>query len=497
MIEAKRDRIPSSRLAPWIEWVNAASFGRTTSLIGTLAIFGLAWLIGNLINDGLTPGFPFLPFFPAVTFTTLLFGLRFGISSAVLCGLCALYYFIPPIHSFKIAESEMALGLYIFVVSTDLALINGMQAANHKLRKERQLSLDLAVAKEQAVQELQEGALELEQAVDAQRASEVKTRLATETAGIGVWQWHVPTNVVHWDSTMFEIFGIAPTADGSVLYSDFIASVHPEDVATQERLLGDTVDRCARGMREFRIKRIDDGRVRLLRAADIAQAGIDGSTEWVVGTNLDITEQKDRESQIQLLLGEVNHRAKNLLTVVLSVARRTDGADHQTFMTNFAARILSLSAGQDLLVKSAWRGVWLHALISAQLGHFADLIGTRILLDGEDLDLSASAVQTLGMVVHELVTNASKYGALSSDSGQVALSWRRAELEGEDRFIMTWTESGGPAVAAPARSGFGWTVIGDMVRASLDGEVESEFAPSGFTWKLDCALDTVAEQIDA
>lgn len=493
-MEADPDRDAPNRLMLWTESLRVASFGGVASMAGTLAIFGLAWLARVLVNDALPPGFPYVTFFPAVILTAFLFGVRFGALSALLCGLVAWYYFIAPIQSFKLAGAEVALGLYLFVVATDLALIHGLQAANRQLRDERQTSLDLAAAKEQAAQELQERAAELRQALDDLRDSDVKTHLATQTAGIGIWQWHVPTDAVHWDSTMFALYGLSPTADGSVRYSDYIERVHPDDAAMQDNVLQQTVADCAESSREFRIRRGDDGQVRHLRAVEVARAGADGRTEWVVGTNLDITEQKDRESHVRILLSEVNHRAKNLLAVVLSVAKRTSWADHETFMTNFAARLHSLSAGQDLLVKNAWRGVGLHALVSAQLGHFADLIGTRIVLEGHDLPLSPSAVQTLGMTVHELVTNASKYGALSSDRGQVTLSWRRVKGPRGPRFVMTWTESGGPVVAPPQRSGFGSIVTVDMVRTSLDAEVESAFALDGFSWRLDCALDIIVEQ---
>lgn len=487
------DRDGSARLMPWSERLSAAHAGPLAGLVGTLAIFGLAWAARVLVNDALPSGFPYVTFFPAIILTAFLFGVRFGSLSALLCGLVAWYYFIPPFRSFSLEGAEVALGLYVFVVATDLLLIHGLQAANRQLREERQISLDLAAAKEAAVEELQERAGELRQAVDALYESDVKTHLATQTAGIGIWQWHVPSGAIHWDSTMFALYGLAPTPDGTVHYTDYIASVHPDDVAAQDTRLASTVDQCGESTREFRIRRGDNGRVRHLRAVETARADADGKTEWVVGTNLDITDQKDRESHIQLLLGEVNHRAKNLLAVVMSVAKRTSGADHETFLTNFAARIHSLSAGQDLLVKNAWRGVGLEALVAAQLGHLKDLMGTRILLDGDDIPLTASAVQALGMALHELVTNAGKYGALSTDCGRVTLAWRRVAAAGGDRFVMTWDEIGGPAVVAPAHHGFGAIVIGDMVRQTLDAEVDSAFAATGFTWRFECALDALLE----
>lgn len=113
----------------------------------------------------------------------------------------------------------------------------------------------------------------------------------------------------------------------------------------------------------------------------------------MVGTDLDITDEKNRESHVRMLLGEVNHRAKNLLAVVLSVAKRTSATDHATFIANFAARIPSLSAAQDLLVGSEWKGVEREALVRAQLGHFKDLVDDRIIRSGETVALASAAVQ--------------------------------------------------------------------------------------------------------
>lgn len=485
-----------TRMTRWIENLPSPRFGGASALAATLGIAGAAWLLRIALDSALPPGFPYVTFFPAVVLTAFLFGVRLGTLSAVLCGAVAWYFFIEPIYSDGVAGKHVALGLYAFVVITDLALIHGMQVANRQLRKEREISRELAAAKEQIVQELQQQITERWQAVEALRESEVKTRLATHTAGIGLWQWHVETDEVRWDSTMFDLYGMQPTPKGVVQYADYIASLHPEDAAAQDQILRETVSNCSESARDFRIRRGDDGSVRHLRAVEVARAGADGKTEWVVGTNLDITDQVNRERHVQLLLGEVNHRAKNLLAVVLSVAKRTMGTNHEDFMTNFAARIQSLAAGQDLLVEKQWRGVELHALIRAQLSHYKDLIGHRITVTGDDIALSSSAVQAIGMTIHELVTNAGKYGALSNDRGRIALNWH-AKGAAADRFVMTWQETGGPPVQPPARRGFGSIVTGDMVRMSLDAEVESDFAPSGFRWKLTCSVNNITEQDDA
>lgn len=482
---------PSNRLTRLMVRLPLTHYGSVVGLVATLAIFVMAWLLRVAVNDALPAGFPYVTFFPAVIVTSFLFGVRLGSLSALLCGIVAWYYFVPPLRSFDLDGAKVALAFYLFVVTTDLALVHGMQKANRQLKREREIKRGLADIKEQMVQELKHRVTERNEAADALLESEMKIHLATQTAGIGLWQWFIETGAVHWDSTMFELYGISPTADGSVQYSDYIASVHPDDAASQDMILRNTVSRCGQSKREFRIKRGDDGSVRYLRAEEIARAGADGRTEWVVGTNLDITEQKTRENHVQLLMAEVNHRAKNMLGVVMSVAQRTRGTDHAEFMQNFSARIQSLAAGQDVLVENEWKGGQVDTLVRAQLNHFRDLLGNRIALGGDNVCLSPSAVQTIGMALHELTTNASKYGALSDDFGRITIVWRRVLGASTNRFIMTWTESDGPPVVPPQRSGFGSTVINKMVRMSVDGEVEIKFALSGFSWRLDCPLENV------
>jgi two-component sensor histidine kinase len=234
--------------------------------------------------------------------------------------------------------------------------------------------------------------------------------------------------------------------------------------------------------------------VRYIRAVEIARAGPDGQTEWVVGTNLDITEEKNRESHVRLLMGEINHRAKNLLAVVLSVANQTRGENHADFLKKFSARVQSLAAGQDVLVENQWKRVSLEALIRAQLNHFKDLIGSRISISGENVQLSSAAVQTIGMAVHELATNAAKHGALSNIEGRIDISWHKLSDGITDRLVMTWIESEGPTVFPPKESGFGSMVIGKVVEMNLGGEVTVNIATLGFSWLLDCPLDQVSER---
>jgi PAS domain S-box-containing protein len=204
----------------------------------------------------------------------------------------------------------------------------------------------------------------------------------------------------------------------------------------------------------------------------------------------EITERKRAEELQSLLMREINHRTKNMLSVVLSIARQTAASDTAEFIKHFSARIQALSANQDLLIKSDWRGVDLEDLVRAQLAHFADLVGTRILVAGPHVRLAAAAAQSIGMALHELATNAGKYGALSNDRGRADINW---QLNG-DEFTIGWIECDGPGVEAPKRHGFGSTVISTVAKASVDGEVELVYAATGLVWRLKCSADKVLER---
>src|SRR5262249_16664459 len=177
----------------------------------------------------------------------------------------------------------------------------------------------------------------------------------------------------------------------------------------------------------------------------------------------DITQRKCQDDHIRLLMREVNHRSKNMLSLVQAIARQTLTADPDDFLERFGKRVEALSANQDLLVKNAWKGVDLDELVRSQLGHFEDLIGTRIELEGPALIISASAAQALGMALHELATNAGKYGALSGANGFVDIVWRvRRDQSSQEMFVMTWRERCAHSITAPSKLGFGSSVISSM-----------------------------------
>ena len=211
----------------------------------------------------------------------------------------------------------------------------------------------------------------------------------------------------------------------------------------------------------------------------------------VIGMLIDISEQKAREEHINLLLREVNHRSKNMLGLVQAIARQTVSATPADFLARFGERIQALSANQDLLVRNEWGGIDLEELIEAQLSHMASLPNPRISIDGPPLHMNPAAAQVIGMVMHELATNASKYGALSDGRGRIEIRWSAAP---DDIFTLDWREREGPPVTPPERTGFGSTVVGTMARMGLEAEVVHEFEPTGVTWTLTCPLSKVLDR---
>src|SRR5215510_2606418 len=177
-----------------------------------------------------------------------------------------------------------------------------------------------------------------------------------------------------------------------------------------------------------------------------------GRPESIIALATNVTERKKNEECIALLMREVNHRSKNLLMLVQAIARQTNAPED--FLHHFDERIQALAAGDDLLVKNEWKGVDFEDLARSQLAHVIDPTGARIRLSGPPILVSASAAQTLGMALHELATNAGKYGALSNQTGRVALFWNIKESPSGGLFTVDWREADGPPVTEPSHSGF-------------------------------------------
>lgn len=216
-----------------------------------------------------------------------------------------------------------------------------------------------------------------------------------------------------------------------------------------------------------------------------------GNILWWFGTNTDITDQREQAEQIRLLLMEVNHRSKNMLSTIQALLRRSV-KDNDGFVARFQDRIQSLALNQDILVRRAWREVPLEELVRLQMVFVEDAPG-EIRTQGPDLSLSPRSSEIIGMALHELATNSLKYGALSLGSGSVDISW---DFDREnDGFSMSWVEAGGPQVAKPERTGFGSTLIAEVPQRFFGGEAQIEYAGGGIKWTLHAPLAMIEARV--
>jgi two-component sensor histidine kinase len=173
------------------------------------------------------------------------------------------------------------------------------------------------------------------------------------------------------------------------------------------------------------------------------------------------------------------------MAVVQAISWQTAQKSTEDFEQHFTQRIDALARSHDLLVKRKWQGVVLEDLVCAQLEPFLDRSKNRIAAHGPDLLLMPEAAQDLGLALHELATNASKYGALSVPAGKIDIGWTIDDgTEGARRFLMTWRETGGPVVRPPNRTGFGSAVITNALSRAFNGEAKLEYSPQGLSWEL-------------
>ncbi|WP_217271912.1 PAS domain S-box protein [Sphingopyxis sp. BSNA05] len=330
---------------------------------------------------------------------------------------------------------------------------------------------------------------------DRKRAEEAQAHLAAivSCSSEAIISKTLDGTIKSWNSGAQKIFGY--TAEEMIGKS--IRLLIPADRQHEEENILAQISRAEQVNNYETIRLCKDGRE---VDVSVTVSPIFDSGGTIVGASKiahDISDRKLAEAREQLLMGEVNHRAKNMLTLVQVIARQTAANDAETFAQRFDERILALSASHDVLVNSYWQNVPLDELVRSQLGHFQDIFGERIKLSGPSLKITAPAAQAIGMALHELATNAAKYGALSNDEGAVEIDWK---LDGEEiseqRLLLDWIERGGPEVTKPSRNGFGSTVIDQILSASINGEVSLDWFPTGLVCHVNCPADKVLDNLE-
>jgi len=371
---------------------------------------------------------------------------------------------------------------FIFVSGTlgeEEAVEAVKQGATDYVVKQRLIRLPVAIARARAEMRARDGQ---RSAMAALRESEARLRLALEAGRLGSWELDLRGMVLQASRTCLANFGRGPEDDFT--YDDLCRSVHPKDQARMREAVGRSVNDGADYDIEYRVV-WPDSTVHWVHVSGRPIQAPDGTALGMAGVSLDITDRKTAEERQALLSREVDHRAKNALAVVQATLRLTKAAAVPEYVRTVEGRVAALARAQTMLAEGRWRGADLRALLEGELAPFLHA-GTRLAFGGPRVMVPAAAAQPLAMALHELATNAMKYGALSTEAGGLAVSWRVEPAEhGPPMLLLRWMETGGPAILRPpARKGFGGRVLDGTIRSQLGGQVTLAWQPTGLVCEI-------------
>jgi PAS domain S-box-containing protein len=314
---------------------------------------------------------------------------------------------------------------------------------------------------------------ELEASAGRLIQSEQRRNLALAASNMGSWDWDLTKSDWMWDEGQHRIFGVEP-GTFSVTPEHVRTLVHPDDWDSFGNAMEHMFKEGGAFETEFRVRR-PDGEIRWCIAAAAASVDAQNRVVRISGVTADITDRKKAEERQALLAREVDHRAKNALALVQAIVRMTKANSIEAYIAAVEGRIKALSRVHTVLSQSRWEGADLAGLVAEELAPYRTSDQDRVQTSGPAIVLQPAAAQTLALVLHELVTNAAKYGALSSVSGKVSLGWTS-----DGRTIaFTWTESGGPETSKPATLGFGTRIVLASVERQLGGHVAFDWQPHG------------------
>ena len=318
--------------------------------------------------------------------------------------------------------------------------------------------------------------------------SESKARLVDAlTAGqVMAFEWDAVTRQSVRSENAADILGFEQELDGSPC-SKFLSHVHSDDRASVKKRMRELSPSNPSYALSFRYVGADGRRVWLEETAK-GEFDAKGKLLRIKGLTRDITARKRAEERQQVLAGELDHRVKNVLATVSVVASRTrdSSGSMDAFVAALDGRIKSMATTHELLSHRQWQGLPLRELVRRELAPYA--AGSNTEIDGPEVNLSAEAGQVMAMVLHELVTNAAKYGALSTKNGRVSIRWRW-QLNGSYALAFCWQELGGPAVVALSNSGYGMSLIREAIPYELGGTVDLAITPEGVRCELEIPVE--------
>lgn len=314
-------------------------------------------------------------------------------------------------------------------------------------------------------------------------ASEERRNMALSAGNMGSWDWNADDGSCLVDDGLCRILGVK-RGEFVPLSETIRPLIHPED---WRRLIAAWIQATpaqTSWRTDFRVLR-PDGELRWCVGTAAASYDRSGKLARLSGVAADITDRKRAEEHQLLLAREVDHRAKNSLAVVQSIIRLTRADKIKDYQARVEGRIQALSRVHSLLAHSRWVGAEVHTLVQEELTPYQVGGAENISISGPKISVTPPVAQTLALALHELATNAAKYGALSAEQGRIHLSWQVVGAT----LVLTWREAGGPPAVAPERTGLGLQMIISGAKSQIGGQASFDWQPTGLvcTLALPCA----------
>jgi two-component sensor histidine kinase len=357
----------------------------------------------------------------------------------------------------------------------------------------RQLGFSIERSRAETARQRMEGELRKSEASQRERAAELQAMM--EAVPAVIWIARDPhCRVITGNLASYEFLRLPPGTNPSLSAPEAERPKHFE-VLNEGRVLAPEdlpVQRAAHGeeVRNFESEvRFSDGKSGYLFGNATPLRNSEGNLCGALAAFVDITERKKAEEERALMVAELSHRVKNTLATVISIARQsfTRNRDNEEARRLFDARIRALAQTHSRLADANWSGVSLETLLHDELAPYRQTGKPNVRISGPEVVLGARCALTLGMAVHELATNAAKYGALSKENGSVKVGWKTDTLVG--RLRISWVEADGPPVAPPARSGFGRLLLERAIAADLKGAVQLDFEKGGLRCEITLPVD--------
>lgn len=318
-------------------------------------------------------------------------------------------------------------------------------------------------------------------------AHNARLRLALKAGGLGTWTLDLPEQQLTASSGCKRIFG-RPVSE-PFTYDELLAAIHPDDLPMMQAAVMRTIEHGDPYHVEYRIL-TPAGEQRWVSIQGGLQHRADGTPLAMSGFSTDISDRKFAEEHRAVLARELTHRVKNTLATVNAVVMQTlrDATSLDDAARSVSGRIANLGAAHDLLIEDEVEGAAIGDIVDRALLPFRDRDGARLVAQGPPVRLSPGITLALAMVLHELATNAIKYGALSCSTGRVAIEWSLADRGGERRLLFCWGEHDGPPVTPPAHHGFGTRMIERVLCGYVRDGVTMHYPTTGFRFEIEVAV---------